>query len=75
MELNPFKDILFRYILVRSYCGENRVQRPESQRRGRRNCDPMGHWLPSLQNDVAPNLMDPFVSPAVAEVLDEFLTA
>ena len=41
----------------------------------RRNGNSMMTWLFSLKNDVAANLVNPFIFPPLAEVLDELLSA
>ena len=41
----------------------------------RRNCDTMRGWMLGLQNNVTTNLMDSPVSPAFAEVSDQFFSA
>src|SRR5208282_5074282 len=69
LDSNALEDLFFRHTLVRSNRRENRVQRPDPQRRVRRNSDPMRHRLLCLQNDVAPNLMDPLISPSLAKVV------
>jgi hypothetical protein len=74
-QLEPHENILFSHILVHSDGGENRVKSPNSRRSVFRNGDPMRGWLLSLQDNVTPNLMDPLVSPALAEVLYQFLSA
>jgi len=60
---------------VRGNCGKNRVERPDPQRRVRRHADPMRHRLLRLQDNVAPNLMDPLVSLMTRKVLDQVPTA
>jgi hypothetical protein len=74
-ESDPCENILFRHALMQCDDRENRVQRPDAQRRVCGNSDPMRRWLLGLQNDVAPDLMNPLVSPMLAKVLDQALTA
>jgi len=55
--------------------GKNPVQSSDSEGIVRRNCDAVGRGMLGLKDDVAANLMDFQVIPALAEVLDQFFSA
>jgi hypothetical protein len=73
--LEVLEDGLLGDILVHSNGRKNPIERPDSEIRMRRNCNTMGSWLLGLQNDMATDLMNFLVSPALAEVLNQFFSA
>jgi hypothetical protein len=60
---------------MRSNCGKNRIECPNSQRVVRRNGDPVLRWLMGLQNDVAPDLMNLRILSTLAEMLSQIFAA
>jgi hypothetical protein len=74
-QLHIFENFLFAHILMRRNSSEDRIQRPDSERIMCWNGDSMGRWLLSLQYYVASNLMDSLVSPTLAKVLNQVLSA
>ena len=73
--LNALKNCFLGDVLVGGDGSEDRVQSPDPERRMRGNGDAVGSRSLGLKDDVATYLVDFFVSPRPAEVLDEIFTA
>lgn len=73
--LDSSENLFLAYALVCGDRRENRIQCSDTQRRMCRNGNSMMSRLLSLKNDVAADLVNSFVFPPLAEMLDEFLPA
>lgn len=72
--LKVLEDGRFGHILMGGDAGKNPVQSSDSEGSVRGNRDAVGRRMLSLKDDVAAYLMDFQVIPALAEVLDQFIS-
>ncbi len=63
------------HVLMRSNCGQDRVQGSNSERRMRGHGDSVRRGYLGLKNNVAADLVDSQVVPSLAKMLYEILTA